>query len=313
MSKNALKPFRILIIATALSGLLCINLFGCAAPEVTEATAKATIYDAGEDVEKPQINVPSTTPQPTFVEALEDPAVMSPTKQIQGTNFPDLNGSALILNPGQASRIASPLKPQVLLKVHPEGIVHIDLIGKGGILYARQLLDLHKQSGQEVLLQPELPFEIQKAEIPARLVVSLLDLGGRTVALTSTELTLLAGSVSVLNSDSNNNRGWIQIISPAENAAINGKNVHVIAQLYPANDEPIIAELVTADGAAINTRLVNLPKTPAGVKVDFVEINFFLPYAVSETTACRLTLSQSSYKGIEGALMLSSIPITISP
>jgi hypothetical protein len=254
--------------------------------------------------------------------ALPTPLTLKPTIQVEPTSPPEtieeadssnapseFHGAALILSPGDTSRVASPLKAQIMVRVHPAGIIHIDLVGRGDLLYARHLLDLRDKSGQEIFLQPDLPFETQDGGEPARLVVRLLDGAGRTIALTSANLTLLSGGTSVI--EPSRASGWIDIITPLEGDKIEGKKAHVIASVTPVNDQPIVAELITEEGTAINTRLVKLP---AGFQPgESIHLDFELPYAVSDTTLCLLTLYQASYHQIEGKLMLTSVPVTLLP
>ncbi|MHC1784101.1 MAG: hypothetical protein AB9891_15335 [Anaerolineaceae bacterium] len=243
----------LLILLLVLAGL-------SACSEVQDSPAMPTAETGGNFVEAsatPAESVQLSSPVNTMPAVVEVPMVTPTAVPVAVTAMPEFSGAALILNPGNSSRIVSPLKPQIMVKVHPEGVIHVDLVGKGDLLYARHLLDLHKQSGQEVLLQPVLPFETQNISEPARLVVRLLDGFGRTIALTSSNLTLLSSGKSEIQPSSAN--GWIEIISPLDGEVAYGKKVEIIASVSPINDQPIVAELITEEKTAINTRLVKLP------------------------------------------------------
>lgn len=299
---NRLAPPLVLWIALA-------GLMGCAADQ-----AKVEKPPAGE-VAAAAILSPTAGVLPTALPLNPANPVM-PTSQAAATleaasldALEEFHGAALILSPGDTSRVVSPLKTQIMVRVHPAGIIHIDLVGRGDLLYTRRLLDLRDKSGQEVFLQPDLTFETQDESEPARLVVRLLDDAGRTIALTSANLTLLSGGKSVI--EPSRASGWIEIITPLGGENLEGGKVRVIASVTPVNDQPIVAELITDAGTAINTRLVKLP---AGYRQgESIHLDFELPYAVTGSTPCVLALYQASYHQIEGKLMLTSIPVTLLP
>jgi hypothetical protein len=290
--------------------LMAALISGCAGAQggLSTSTVDPGVVTMETTAAPPEVFLP-TSPAKTIPSETAIPASTPTAGLVQSATLPDSSGAALILSPGNSSRIVSPLSPKIMVRVHPEGIVHIDLVGKRDLLYARHVLDLHEKSGQEVLLQPGMPFETVNINEPARLVVRLLDGDGRTIALTSTGLTLLSSGKSEIQPSSAG--GWIDIISPLEGEVVNGKKVEIIASVSPINEQPIVAELITEAGTAINTRLMKLPEgTKPG---ETVQLDFTLPYAVSSSTPCLLTLYQASYNQIEGTLMLVSIPVTLMP
>jgi hypothetical protein len=287
-----------------------VVLSGCAAdqarfdrPLADDLATKAVIPSAAAG------SLPTPLPEPPVVPVMPTFSAVETREAGSAHKLEEFHGAALILSPGDTSGVVSPLKAQIMVRVHPAGIIHIDLVGRGGLLYTRRLLDLRDQSGQEVFLQPDLAFETQDESEPARLVVRLLDDAGRTIALTSANLTLLSDGKSVI--EPSRASGWIEIISPLEGESIEGGKVQVIASVTPVNDQPIVAELLTDEGTAINTRLVKLPEGYR--KGESIHLDFDLPYAVTGPTPCLLTLYQASYHQIEGKLMLNSIPVILLP
>ncbi len=285
-------------------------LIGCASGQENLPVPQPDVLTERTAVASPPTGArPSLAPF-TPAAPVEPTTPHAPAPEIPSSKAPAVfHGAALILSPGDTSLAVSPLKAQIMVRVHPAGIVHIDLVGKGDLLYARRLLDMSDKSGQEILIQAELPFETLDGGEPARLVVRLLDGAGRTIALTSANITLLSGGTSVI--EPSRASGWIDILTPLEGEKIEGKIAHVIASVTPVNDQPIVAELITEEGTAINTRLVRLP---AGSQPgESIQLDFELPYAVSDSTPCLLTLYQASYHQIEGKLMLASVPVTLLP
>jgi hypothetical protein len=296
-----------LLLTTGLSACIGItrpNSMIVVDPIASTATRSSTPLGVEPSTSQPVVlSVTTTAHTPTSL-----PATSALTQEPLEL-LADPHSDVVIISPGSKSSIRSPLKPEVFIKVQEEGIVQIELIGKGEQIFARQILDLHSQSGQDTVIHPLIPFEITKSSEAARLVVRLIDSSQRVVSSASANLTLLSSGGETIQSTTG--AGSILITSPTAGEQIGGSKVHITASVVPINDEPIIAELLTDDGAAINTKLVYLPASEGLNQSATLDVT--IPYSVKTITPCRVTLYQASYNQIQGTLMLSSILITLLP
>lgn len=299
----------IVVLISVIGLSACGGLNNSRSMVVDDSTASITTESS------PPLAIEQSSHQPIVLPKTTTPQIPT-TSLIHSTLTPDPlelpvdpHSDILIISPGSKSSILSPLKPEIFINVQEEGIVHIELIGKGGRIFARQILDLQSLSGQETVIHPIIPFETTKPGEPARLVVRQIDRSQRVISSASANLTLLpSGEESI---QSTTGIGTILIDSPVAGEQIDGGKVHIKASVIPINDEPIIAELLTEDGTAINTKLVYLP--PSENLNQPVTLDVTVPYSIESITPCRVTLYQASYNQIEGTLMLSSVLVTLLP
>ncbi len=94
------------------------------------------------------------------------------------------------MQPGNNARLISPIKLQLVTRPGDDGLVRIELIGHDNRMIFAKLIDNSEYKGRTLLIDQEIPFEI-RADETARLQIVLENTKGKTVFLTSVQLTLL--------------------------------------------------------------------------------------------------------------------------
>lgn len=153
----------------------------------------------------------------------------------------------------------------------------------------------------------DMDFEIPGAAEAGRLVFSTEDSYGRTAALASVDVVLMAMGEADIN-PSGDLLEDILIQEPTSSTLIQGGTVVVSGLARMHSEEPLLVEMIAANGQHIGpTRLINVPISPDGGYAPFTAE---VPYSVTASTWVRLMVYESAGR-IPGITHLTSIEILL--
>jgi hypothetical protein len=249
-------------------------------------------------------NTPSATPIP-------------PTINPTYLNFPSVTPSATldpskillrIVAPGPMSKVVSPV--EFIIHIAPDytGSTSIELIGEDGtVLYGRYYFKTYSNIGYYTRVDEKINFEINGAAEVARLQVSTFDEKKHLKAFNSVRVLLQSvGENEFTPPYAVQDRIHLQY--PKKVDEIAGGTLPVMGEFQPANDKPIILELIDMDGNVIGSRILQLG--PADGK--YQQFATIIPYQLAKKTQARLIIRQSDDR-IDGLAYLFSIKFSVSP
>jgi hypothetical protein len=318
--------------------LFTMLLAGCLAPpaarispiptEMLPTVIAQTLMAQGFDVSGDE-PAPSATPAPTSTAGAPTPQATRTPEAVPGEEIPTLTpsltrtasatptptpGPAIppaeieITAPGALSRVTSPFPLRALLVPGYEGRATVELLGEDGRVITRQIVTLNPDLGRKAGLVLDIAFEIPAEAELGRLVISRQDEFGRTTALSSIELILLASGDPDLNVVVDRLARFI-IAAPENGALIQGGRIVVSGLARPAVPQGLVAEIITEKGAIIGQRVFNVLPGAPGEYVPFV---VEIPYTVSEPTWVLLIVRERGER-IPGITYLNSTEILLSP
>lgn len=246
---------------------------------------------------------PSTTPVPLTL----DPTYL---------NFPSVTPSATldpslillrIVSPGPMSKVISPIEFVVHIAPEYTGATRIELIGEDGTELYRKVFKTFSNIGYYTRVADKIDFEIKGAAEIGRLQISTSDSKGRILAFNSVRLLLQAvGENEFTPPFAIQDRVLLRYPQKADE--ISGGDLPVTGEFLPANDLPIILELIDTEGNVLASRILQIG--PADGK--YQPFTTTLPYQVSAKTSVRLVIRQSDDR-IDGYAYLYSLKLSISP
>lgn len=331
------------IIVRAFLGLCCLLLFtGCAVfgepglptPFPTEyfATAIAlSVNQGGETVQAsestepvgitsltlspqpPEESISTSTPGPTGTPTQTSSPTASLTPSITPsptpTPVPTIPVAEIELRtPGSLSKVRSPIPVRALLVPGAEGRVTVELLGEDGRLLARQLVLLSENLGRKAGLVIDLTFEIPGVSELGRLQIHIEDEFGRPKAHNSVNLILLSDGTSDLNV-TRELLERIVIKEPQPEALIQGGSLVFSGFARPANESPLVVELIDQRGRVVGSRVVGVEEGPADEHRPF---SSEILYEVEEPIWVRLVVRERGDR-IPGTAYLTSIELFLSP
>lgn len=280
---------------------------------IREATLKPVNPPTKTAVRTPEEPSPTAKPvEPTRINTPTIPATPTPGRAAR-TPTPTLTTSIpeaeiQIRQPGQLSKVTSPFTVSGSIQPGSEGRVRLELLGEDGRLLVRKLINYRTDVGR-VGLSEEMEFEISAVAETGRLQISSYDRFGRMVAFSSVDLILLSIGETDLN-PSGPSIEPIVVQEPLPNKLIQGGKVIVSGLARVSSDQPLLIELIAADGSLTGYRQASVTIDPAGGYTPFmVEV----PYQVSEPTWVRLTVKEMSSGRIQGMIQLTSLEVLLSP
>ncbi len=212
-----------------------------------------------------------------------------------------------IVRPGALSKVVSPMLMSIYVIPGAERKATVELWGEDGRLIYRRIFTFTNVNDRTQIYE-EIGFEIAGAAETARLVASTHDEYGRVLSLASTPIILLAVGEEDLYAV-NDVMTPILIQSPLENVLIQGTALLVSGMARTPEDEPLLVELVAADGRVLGSRLAGFSNFEPGTHNLFtVEV----PFGVSAPTWVRVIVSERSGDEIS-PLNSSSVEVLLSP
>jgi hypothetical protein len=260
--------------------------------DVTTATLLPILSETPTDTPVPPtidptyLNFPSVTPSPT----------LDPSRIL-----------LRIVSPGPMSKVISPI--EFVAHVSPDyaGTTRIELIGENGAELYRKIFKTFSNIGYYTRVDEKINFEIKGAAEMARLQISTLDEKGRIKAFNSVRLLLQAvGENEFTPPYAVQDR--ILLRYPKVGDEVSGTDLPVTGEFQPANDQPVVFELVDINGNVLGSRILQL--APADGK--YQQFTTTIPYQSEKKTPARLIIRQSDDR-IDGLAYLFSIKLQIGP
>jgi len=213
----------------------------------------------------------------------------------------------LIVSPGPMSKVVSPV--ELIVHVAPEytGSTHIELIGEDGTELYRKVFKTFSNIGYYTRVDEKIDYEIPGAAEVARLQISTFDTNGRMQALNSVRLLLQAvGDNEFTPGKVIQDRTILRF--PKSGNEVSGGSLPIDGEFQPANDLPIILELIGLDGTVLGSRTLQLGPTDGKYQQFITSI----PYLVTTRTIARLVIRQSDDR-IDGLAYLYSEQVMLAP
>lgn len=309
-----MKP-RLLLFASLL-GLLagCSQSAGSAPtplppdylPTVVALTGQAAFATADALT---QTALPTATPEPTDtpLTSLEIPSP-TPTFAPGFTEFAQIR----FVSPGPMSSLTSPFTLQTILAAGESDRVQVDLLGEDGRVLQR-ILKRVDRNPKGVFQRFELSFEIRAVSEAGYVRISTRDEFGRIQALNTLPVLLYSIGSPQVNPPGNIIYERVMVEGVKEGVNFYAGEVRIKGRIWPFNEQPVFAELVTKEGKPLIARVLRLNGT------DTQPFETTLPYQVSEPTSVRLTLRQDnpllsvSDPDLGRLVYLFSVDITLNP
>ncbi len=276
-------------------------------------TAQVTSLPVKTSTSAPTRPQPSPTPKP--LEPTQTPTIRtSPTPgRSARTPTPTPTRSIpeaviQIRQPGPLSKVTSPFVVSGSLNPGSQGRVRLELLGEDGRLLLRKLLNYRTDLGR-LSLSEKVDYEISAVAETGRLQISTYDQFGRMIAFSSVDLVLLSLGEADLNPPGLLTEP-VMIYEPLPNKLIQGGKVFISGVSRLSNEQPLLVELIAANGGVVGYRQAGVTLDPAGGYTPFeVEV----PYQVTEPTWVRLTVKELSSGTIAGLVYLTSLEVLLSP
>ena len=273
-------------------------------PSPSSIPPSATLTQTPTITHTPTITLtPTEGPSPT--------STRRPTVTVTRTNTPEAPFNYLrITRPGAFSKVVSPIKVEAMVTKGEDGFVYIDLIGEDQRLISNQELDYRWNEYSRFLIIPRVDFEIPGAAETARLLVSVRDNYGRTIAVSSVDLILLSIGRNDLEPVEFLDQPYI-IQQPYEDQIVSGGKFVINGKIMPINAQPIFLELIDEENQIISITQIELPYSADTFRYHAFSIE--MEYNISEVTPVLLTIFQQSDQRIQGIAALASRTIILAP
>ena len=234
-------------------------------------------------------------------------AVTTPTVTTPDSGTADLGEeSILILEPGNGSRVISPVRVAGIADPTFEQALVVRLVLDDGSELAMAPAQIDAELGQRGPFAAEVPFSIIGERQAFIQVYASSARDGGTTHLASVGITIAdAGDENVVPATSHPER--IAIFEPQNADTISGGGVHVEGFALASFEQTLVVEVLDADGNAIATEpiIVEAPDLgrPGPFSVD-------IPYTVAESGPGRIVVRDPS-PAFGGDSHLASVDVTL--
>ena len=276
------------------------------------ATQTLTITESGPPTITPTITLtPTKTATPTITAS--PTLTFTPTPDYTATPIPpdEIPFAAVqIIHPSHHSKVVSPIELYTFVAPGGDGRIRVELTGEDGrLLYRQVFLYTDTPAGARVNLKTSVAFEIASVAETGRLSVSVNDEHEQLKSLSSVDLVLLADGHAELN-PSGDLLENIFIQQPMIKSLIQGDSIRVTGLARTGDNQPLLVELVAADGRVIGSRLAGI----APIQEDGGHRLFAsdVPFSVSSPTWVRVTVYDNSGR-LPGTKHVSSVEVLLSP
>jgi hypothetical protein len=215
-----------------------------------------------------------------------------------------------IIHPSHLSKVVSPIDLYTFVAPGGDGRIRVELMGEDGrLLYRQVFLYTDTPAGARVHLKTSVAFEIPGVAETARLTVSVNDEHEQLKSLSSVDLVLLADGQAVLNPSSDFMED-IFIQQPTIKSLVQGDSVRVTGLARTGDNQPLLVELVAADGRVIGNRLAGIAplEEDGGHRLFAADV----PFSVRSPTWVRVTVYDNSGR-LPGPKHVSSVEVLLSP
>ncbi len=258
---------------------------------------------------------PTTTPKPPLAASRtatrQEPSAM-PTTQTSPSPTPTPaipNAEIEIRNLGPYSKVVSPLHLYTYLQPGAGGKVRIELLGEDNRLLARQIRTLNfVPVGAWAVMSLDLDFEIAATAEEGRLQISVDDEYKRTVALNSVPLILLSvGEADIIPPQ--DVLAPIILREPTKRTLIQGGKLQISGLARVSSDKPLLARLITTQGAEVGMRLVDVSEP---VVNGYGTFSAEISYSITNPMRVLLVVSEGD-EVINDIIHLTSLEVMLSP
>ena len=211
------------------------------------------------------------------------PPSATPTFAAGFTDFAEIH----FLSPGPMSSLVSPINLQTILIAGESEIVQVDLLGEDGRILQR-VIDRVKRNLAGNYRSFDLDFEIRAVSEKGYIRISSKDDHGRIQALNTMPVLLYSIGPNQINPLGNMIYERVTFIGLEDGDEIHGGVLNLKGRYWPFNDQPVFLELLTPDGKAISSRVLDFK----GIDTETFETT--LPYKVTEPTLARLSIHQDN-------------------
>lgn len=151
----------------------------------------------------------------------------------------------------------------------------------------------------------QLPFEVSRPPLPARLTLRTVDGYGRTQALNSVELILLGeGQTNIVPG---NEQSHITLSQPTDRQQISGEIV-ISGTAYTASNRPLSIQLITREGRVLVAREIYTQDELSRPAIFETVLNV----KVNEPTWLQVAVSERGYN-IPGTAHFSAVEVLLLP
>lgn len=269
-----------------------------------EATATPTVQPSPTPTLKPPL-ADSRTATPAELSA-------TPATQVSPSPTPTPtipNAEIEIRNLAPYSKVVSPLHLYTYLQPGAGGKVRIELLGEDNRLLARQIRTLNfVPVGAWAVMALDLDFEIAATAEEGRLQISVDDEYKRIVALNSVPLILLSvGEADVIPPQ--DVLAPIILREPTKRTLIQGGKLQISGLARVSSDKPLLARLITTQGAEVGMRLVDVSEPVAD---GYGAFSAEIPYSITNPMRVLLVVSEGD-EVINDIIHLTSLEVMLSP
>ncbi len=246
--------------------------------------------------------IPTLTPTLTMIPSL------TPTPT--ATDTPSLESELFLLQivaPGPMSKVTSPIDLELHIASEYTGPTRIELIGEDGAKLFVKPFKTYPNLGYFTRVDEKIDFEIRGAAELARLQVSTFDEFGRLQAYSSAHLLLQAVGENEISATATI-QDRLMLRYPGEKELVSGGNLPVIGEYNPADDLPVILELIDESGQVLGSRILQLNPGDG----TYQQFTTNIPYQISKRTPVRLVIRQSDDR-MDGLAYLFSRVLILTP
>ena len=250
-------------------------------PTVVAMTGQAAFATA--DALTPTV-MPTETqaPVPTMEATLEFPSP-TPTFAAGFTEFAQIR----FVSPGPMSSLVSPFVLQTILVAGEGERIQVDLLGEDGRVLQREIRKLTRNPAG-TFQRFEISFEIRAVSEKGYIRISTKDDFGKIQALNTMPVLLYSVGNQQVTPPGNMIYDRVMVEGLKEKSEYYAGVVELKGRIWPFNDQPVIAELLSQDGTPLSSRIL----TFNGIDTQSFETT--LPYKVTEPTPARLTFRQEN-------------------
>jgi hypothetical protein len=273
-----------------------IALTAGAIAQATNDSAATATYVASIPTEP--LVIPTLTPEPTLSP--------TPAPTYTPTAIPGHSISAIqILAPGPMSKVISPISLKMNVISGASKRVQIDLFGEDGRLLARSVKRNVPTSTDGLLQTSKISFEIPTTAEVGRITITTFDKASRIQSLNSVRVLLLSSGVSEVNPPGNPSEP-VGVLEPVAGESVSGGVLTVRGDVWPFNLQPVIVEIMDAEGKSIGLRILNVET------INPQKFETTIPYKVTEAVSARLVVRQDDDR-VPGLFYLYSQEVLLNP
>ncbi|MBL7161961.1 MAG: hypothetical protein ISS57_05090 [Anaerolineales bacterium] len=273
-----------------------------------EAMVTPSITPEGTPTTKPtDVLIPDDadegTPSADAVQAAQaDAADPLPTSE-----SPIPAADIVIFNPGPLSKVVSPISLVAYVVPGADERARVELWGEDGRLMYRKIFNFTTPNPQGRVVT-KFGFETPGVAEIGHLSIQTQDEYGRVMALASIDLILLSSGEADISMASDT-LAPIVIQIPGDKELIQGDKILIEGLARTASEQPLLVELVAADGRILGSRLAGVIPTEKGEHHSFATE---IPYQITAPTWVRIIVSERGGR-LPGPVNISTVEVLLSP